>query len=187
MPDIVVGITGRKGHGKDTAAAGLFEHGFTPMKFAAPLKRMLESHLDYLGISQDIVERMVDGDLKEVESDLLCGRTPRFFMQKIGTEFGRDTIGETFWTDAFKLRSNLFDRVVCTDVRFPNEVDVIKSMGGLVIRIVRPAAQRTGGDDHPSERLIDTLTVDFEVQNISTPAALQELVVKLVMQHGAAQ
>ncbi|XAI95926.1 dNMP kinase [Microcystis phage Mwe-JY26] len=183
MADIVVGITGRKGHGKDTAAQGLYEHGFGPVKFAAPLKRMLEAHLDYLGVSEETVVRMIEGDLKEVETSFLCGKTPRFFMQRLGTEFGRDTIGETFWTDAFKARSAMFERVVCTDMRFPNEVETIKAMGGLTIRVKRPAAMKTGGDDHPSEALIDTLPVDFEVLNIGRPEDLQELVTKLVLQH----
>lgn len=170
----IVGFAGRKGAGKDTAAAMLISEGYRNIKFATPLKDMLRSYLGYRGVSYEIIERMVEGDLKEVPTDKLCGKTPRFFMQRIGTDFGRDMIGDTIWTDALKDHAALFDKVVCTDVRFPNEVATISEMGGVVIRVFDPKFEPPAGE-HQSEALIDTLETTFVVANNKNTRSIASL------------
>ena len=124
---------------------------------------------------------MIDGDLKEVATDLLGGKTPRNAMQTLGTEWGRDLVYQDIWVDSFMRRAMQFEDVVCSDVRFPNEVDIIRNAGGLVYRIERPVAE--GGNafsDHPSEKLIDTLDVDDVIKN---NAGLNELRAKIINIH----
>jgi hypothetical protein len=161
----LVGIAGRKGHGKDTAAAVLLVNDYENVKFAGALKEMVRAFLRYVGVEEDTIERMVEGDLKEVPNEHFGGKTPRFVMQTLGTEWGRDTIFDRLWINAFASRAKQFDAVVCTDMRFPNEVEEVKALGGVTIRIERPSAQRTGADDHPSEAMIDTLPVDYVLTN----------------------
>ena len=61
-------------------------------------------------------------------------------LQKIGTEEGRNVYGENIWikiTETWIKTFNLrgITRFIIPDVRFQNEVDWIKSLGGKVIKI----------------------------------------------------
>ena len=62
----LVAIAGRKGHGKDTAAQALIQKGYTNVKFADALKGMFRLMLAADGLQKPMIERLVDGDLKEL-------------------------------------------------------------------------------------------------------------------------
>lgn len=158
----IIGIAGRKNHGKDTAGQGL--RGFENVKFAGPLKEMTRTFMRYIGMSEETIERCVEGDMKETPLACFGGRSTRFFMQKLGTEFGREMIWEDIWTSAFQDRARQFEKVVCSDMRFPNEVDLIKRMGGRTVRVVNPS-QPMPADAHISETAIDMLPVSMEIVN----------------------
>ena len=158
----LIGLAGRKGHGKDTAAAGLT--GYENVKFAGPLKAMLRTFMEYVGLPAETIDRCIEGDMKEVPMPCFGGKTTRFAMQTLGTEWGRNTISDSLWVNAFHDRATQFDKVVCSDMRFPNEVQFIKDMGGTTVRIVDPRKSQST-DDHPSETAIDSLPVDYVVMN----------------------
>ena len=144
----VVGLCGAAGSGKTTAAAYLAERfGFERVRFAGPLKDMLR----VLGLGDDEIE----GGSKEKPSALLLGKTPRQAMQWLGTEWGRNLIGEDFWVNAWGTRAFRFPSVVAEDVRFKNEADAIRRMGGIVVRIDCPWAGSASGAGHSSEALPD--------------------------------
>lgn len=99
-------------------------------------------------------ERYVDGDLKETPHDLLGGKTPRQAMQWLGTEWGRFHFGDDFWINIWRaqVREALFGgRVVVDDVRFANEADAVRALGGIVVRIDCPWAGSSSGSGHASE------------------------------------
>ncbi|RWX28469.1 deoxynucleotide monophosphate kinase [Rhizobium leguminosarum] len=128
----VVAFTGVAGSGKSTATRYLVEqHGYTLVKFAGPLKDMMRA----LGLD----DRQIEGDLKEIPSDILAGRTPRHAMQTLGTAWGRDCIGEDFWIGLFMRRASIVTnaggRVVTDDCRFPNEAQAIRRLGGDIFKI----------------------------------------------------
>jgi hypothetical protein len=158
----VVGFAGPKRVGKSTCAQWLMQSGYVRLPFAGPLKDMLRA----IGLSS----RELDGDLKEVPCSLLCGKTPRHAMQTLGTEW-RNMIDQHLWTRIWTDRALQERRVVADDVRFPHEVDAIRSLGGKVIRIHRPGFEATG--EHASEALFDQLTYDGEIWNNSDELALQ--------------
>lgn len=164
----LIGLIGLKGSGKDTAADALETLGFQNVKFAGALKAMLRTLLSYQGADEVTIGRMIDGDLKEVPTDLLAGKTPRFAMQTLGTEWGRELIGQDFWLDTAMKKAATGDTVI-TDVRFPNEVDVVKSNGGTVIRVVAEGDTVFGengvGTDHASEVLMASLPEDLIIVN----------------------
>jgi hypothetical protein len=142
---ILIGFTGRIGAGKSTAARALYNRGFTRVRFAGPLKAMMAC----LGLS----EEEVDGSLKEEPRDLLCGKTPRYAMQTIGTEWGRQMIGDDIWIRAFKRTVESYGLhipLVCDDVRFQNEANAIRELGGVVVRVTR--GDRVADGIHASER-----------------------------------
>jgi hypothetical protein len=147
---MLIGLTGLAGSGKSEAARILIEQfGFERVKFADPLKNMIRRMLADMGHIAEDVERMIEGDLKEVEIPEL-GVTPRRLMVTLGTEWGRDLIRADLWTRLWAARVDQFDLVIADDVRFPNEVDAIRARGGALWKIDRPGLVR---GDHSSEAL----------------------------------
>lgn len=151
----LIGLLARKGAGKDTAAEVLLCRGYQNVKFAGPLKNMLRSLLAYQHVDAETIERMVEGDLKEEPTPYLAGKTPRFAMQRLGTEWGRDLIGGDFWASAGIACAGDLPTVI-TDVRFPNEVQAVELAGGIVIGIAADWIKPVQGE-HESEALIDDL------------------------------
>ena len=127
----VVALSGLAGSGKSTACRYLATKGFTLVKFAGPLKDMCRA----MGLTDEHIE----GSLKEVPCDLLGGRTPRHAMQTLGTQWGRDCIGESLWVDLWRSRAEKVlangGRVVTDDCRFANEAQIIRSLGGTILRL----------------------------------------------------
>lgn len=168
----LVGITGRAGSGKTTAAEALIACGWVRVKFAAPLKDMTRQFLISAGIPAREVERYIEGDRKEQPlPDHLGGVTPRRIMQTIGTEWGRCCIAPDLWVRIaeYQIASLLQDgrRVVVDDCRFDNEADVIRRLGGQVLALHGRDAGVDSG--HVSEA---GLRGDIEYQNTGTRAEL---------------
>lgn len=151
----LVGLIGRKGSGKDTAALALLPKGYANVKFAGALKDMLRCLLLTQGVDAKTVERMIEGDLKEEPTSLLGGRTPRYAMQTLGTEWGREIMDDALWVD-IAIRKALQGPTVITDVRFPNEMAAIKRAGGVCIGIKANWLSAQAGE-HESEALVDDL------------------------------
>lgn len=173
----VLAFTGLAGSGKSTAADYLVSLGYVRVKFAGPLKAMMRA----LGLT----DHHIEGDLKEVPTPLLAGKTPRYAMQTIGTDWGRDIIGPTLWTGLWHATvSDVLDnggRVVCDDCRFANEVEAVRNVGGRVLRL----HGRGGiGGGHVSES--QDFPVDCDVVNDGDMASLRvklEEVLPLVWRH----
>lgn len=142
----LIAFTGLAGSGKSTAAKHLVDHhGFTRIRFAGPLKDMMRA----LGLN----EREIERDLKEKPCELLGGKTPRYAMQTVGTEWGRDLIAPDLWIRAFNAalaKVPAGTPVVVDDCRFPNEADAIRVAGGALVRVERPGAG-AGAIGHSSE------------------------------------
>ena len=174
---VLIGITGRKGSGKDTAAQAL--DGFVNIKMAGALKAMVRAFMSYVGVPDDIIERCVEGDMKESPMACWDGRTTRYVMQTLGTEWGRDNISTDLWVNAFKAKARQHRKVVCTDVRFPNEVQAMHEEGGYVVRIKRPMDVKIE-DTHPSEAGIDYLIVNANISNSGSVEQLHAMMRKAV-------
>jgi len=177
---VLIGITGRKGSGKDSFAAYL---NATTVKMADPLKNMLRSLLHDADVPARDIERMIEGDLKEVPCDALNGATPRRAMQTLGTEWAKMIDHtHTLWSKIWRrhVESLLQDGVpvVCTDIRFEHEAAEVRALGGTLIRIVRPSVEAT--DFHPSEREMEGIEVDETIYNTGTLEDLQSQATEVV-------
>lgn len=164
----LVGLCGYARSGKSSVASFLFEkYGFTSVKMAGPLKDMLRA----LGLT----ESQIEGEHKETPAKILCGQTPRYAMQTLGTEWGRALIDEDFWVHVWAHRANSIlvrgGCVVCDDIRYSNEADKIRKLGGQVWQI-----RRNGPDQsiaHSSEAM-ENITFDAVIENKSTLRNLRE-------------
>ena len=152
-PDILprgvelVTLSGQARVGKDTVAKYLAsEYDFDVMSFAHALKAAVCAMLGWN-------ERHMDGDLKTIP-DPFWGVTPAEMFQFVGTEVGREALAKQFpWAFGEQdiwLRRVVRDmaevtpgtRILMTDGRFPNELNLTHTLGGLVVGIERPFEMR---------------------------------------------
>ena len=175
----IIGIAGVKGSGKSESVRVLESVGYTEVKMAGALKGMTNFYLEYIGLNEQERFDRIEGHLKEVPDDAFLGKTSRQFQQFLGTDFGRKLISDDIWTSAFTKRAAGFELVACSDVRFPNELDLIRSMGGKVYRVERDT-ETNEYSLHESEKHIPTLDVDGVIDNNGTLEQLREAILKLV-------
>jgi len=156
----------------------------------------------YYGFDGGIMIPYLNNGYKKGEEPLkyLIKLTPRKLLQLLGTEAGRNIIHPNIWVNA--LFSDYVpiddapiykgDRVVdegliypnwiITDMRFPNELQVVKDRGGITIRVNRPkyayesdlpekssplqhAERGKELHNHPSETALDNAEFDFVIDN----------------------
>jgi hypothetical protein len=135
----LVALTGAAGSGKSTAADYLVGTGWQRVKFAGPLKDMMRALYRGAGLHDDQIERRIEGDLKEQVDPLLGFETPRWAMQTLGTQWGRELITRNLWAGIAesRIRAHLQagERVVVDDCRFENEAALVRALGGRVVRL----------------------------------------------------
>ena len=153
---ILIGICGKKGHGKDTIASYFTSRsGFVQLAFADPLKDAVKA---LFNVSDTQLH-----DPKEKEMvDPRWNMTPRQMMQKLGT-FIRDNLYEDFFVDHLSERSFGIPRVCVSDVRRQNEAKFIKDAGGILIKVFRPGMEDL--DNHESETDLENINENYLVFN----------------------
>lgn len=172
---LVVGFAGAKQSGKSTITQILMaKHGVVGMGFAQPLRTFIG---DLLGLPQDVLEEVKE----EQVPGLRAGVTPRYLMQTLGTEWGRTLIDPDLWVKvAMRDAINALERgyaVAFADVRFANEAEAIRNLGGVIIEIVRPG---TAIDPHVSEKGLPRELIDDTVTNDGTPQELYNRVLDVL-------
>jgi hypothetical protein len=168
----IIGISGKKEHGKDTVAniiLNTIPGKFKTLSFARPIK-------ESLSISMNIpIEYFDDRDKKEVILEE-WGQTPRQLAQWYGTDVFRNQIDPDIWIKNMEFRINAFyndkknqDKViVITDARFDNELELIWRLGGKVWNVdASERVKRINKDTHISENGI-TLKPDIYIDNNGT-------------------
>lgn len=170
MSSIVV-FCGYKGSGKTEAAKVLRQgYGYHVIKLAEPLKAMAKTLLKYLDINEFAINEYINGSCKETPLRSLHV-TPRYLMQTLGTEWGRNLINPDIWTEIAQNRIqdlvNSRNDVVVDDIRFPNELDMVKEFAGrhkvVTVWVHNP---RVGCDDtHASETSISQSDCDVVIRS----------------------
>ena len=172
----VIGLSGRSGAGKDTLARILYSrHGYVRHAFADPLRDMALA-----------IDPTVFGDFGEAwgltEAVDIFGwdyvkqwPTVRRFLQRLGTEGVRNHLGADTWVRLTEQRIAASDApaIVLTDVRYPNEVDLVRRLGGLWVWIERPGTNAAAG--HVSEEALRAEDADVIVHNSVGVERLEEL------------
>lgn len=153
---VIIGLLGPAGAGKSSVATHLVEnYGATRYSLASPLKEIAMRTLD-------LTPEQVWGTQQQKETvDPRYGFTPRWFLQRLGTEGCRAVLGDSVWTDACLARiTREAPRVaVIEDVRFVNEALAVTLAGygneavtsSSVWRMESPARETSADATHASE------------------------------------
>lgn len=181
------------GVGKDTLAEYLInDYGFVRISYAESLYREVA---EAFGVT---VAFLANRETKETPLAALClancreagfvtqmlalypedgtealsmPRSPRWVLQNWGTEYRRRLFGDTYWLDRVdsKIAAVAGCDIVITDVRFPNEIEHVKTMGGVLVRVRRVELEEQVKDSpavqHASQTEIRNYKADFEVFN----------------------
>jgi len=144
---MIIGLGGKAGSGKSTAAAYLAGKGFEELAFADPLK-------EGAGILFGFNPEQTHGAFKD-RLDHRIGRTPREVLQSLG-DFTRVIWPEAFISAVRRQLHRAMGSVVISDVRFLNEARALELLGAILIRIERQGAGAVGGiESHASEIELD--------------------------------
>lgn len=159
----LVGIHGRARSGKDTLADFLVRHhNWKRIGLADPLRLFVSQ------ITGIPVEDLMDGDVKEAPLPWLGGKSPRQLMQTLGTEWGREYVCSDVWLCVAErligeAAKQGYAGVVVPDIRFDNEAEWIKELGGTLVHLHRDGVAEVAG--HKSEAGVDPSLVDLHVDN----------------------
>ena len=159
---MLIGFSGCKNVGKDTLSDYLVEkYNFIKYSYATPLK-------DACKILFLLTEDQLYDQNKKEEIDERWGLSPRQMFQIVGTDFFREKINKDFWIQHFKYwySINKDKNIVVVDCRFQNEIDLIKELNGITIKIER---NTNIIDNHISESGIMSLSnFDYIIDNNSS-------------------
>lgn len=156
---MIIGIAGPARSGK-SVLSGEFRRltefrglPFHEKPFAGPLKAMLAA---------------VGVDVSDAGKNVFDTRflvTPRILMQTLGTEWGRK-LNPDCWINVWRSQLPDDGLVVVPDVRFDNEADVIRAMGGQIIHVTRrQTAEMAAVPAHASEAGIKRHKSDIIFRN----------------------
>lgn len=193
---MIIGLIGLINSGKGTVGSMLIEQGFQHESFANSLKdatasifnwdrAMLEGDTSASRAQRETVDEWWNERLQ------IPDFTPRVALQILGTDILRNHFHADIWVLSMEARiKDAKQNVVITDVRFPNEVRIIRELGGKIVRIKRgddPEWFSLAASDHESMPVIYPnvhaseyswagTTPDYLIDNKGTIGDLREIV-----------
>jgi hypothetical protein len=178
---MILGLSGIARSGKDTVGNYLVEHhGFKKLAFADRMREMAfaidpvvaydKFQIQTLG-NEEVSTAVIPVHFMELVNNVGYDESKdnpevRRFLQRLGTEAGRNIWGDDFWTNVVRdkiIHEGRFDRWVITDTRFRNEAECVKDMQGYVVRIERTGIEAPNA--HISERDLAEWNFDYFLKN----------------------
>lgn len=168
--------------GKSTAAKYLqSDMGFLAMSFSSPMKLLILRFI--LGFYAGGGDERAAGtwanqffENKNLPIQEIPGApTMRHLLDSFGSTWGRNEVNENVWVEQARRRVDLlqndgrFNGAVFDDVRHQNEADMIRSLGGKLIKIVMPGLVTP---DLQSEGNLEDLVFDSIVFNAGSKGDL---------------
>jgi len=139
-------------------------------------ERIFDEKFLTLKEAEDYIENNLFGMNLE---PVLWKMTVRELLQRCGTEAMRHGLHQNVWVNAlmskYKIKEetvysgdgiktyNDYPNWIISDTRFYNELNAVKSKGGICIRVNRDDNKTTS--THPSERELDDAEFDYVIQN----------------------
>lgn len=167
----MIGLSGYARSGKDAVALILVEeHGYVRVSWADKLREAVYALNPMMVGGRGGLGAMRYADLIDwkgyegAKDDPIFGAEVRRTLQRMGTEAGRNVLGENVWVDALLAGLDPNVNFVIPDTRFPNEASAISlRLGGQVWRVNRPGFAPT--NNHPSETALDGWQFDVHIKN----------------------
>ena len=149
---MIIGLCGTIGSGKDTVANYLVQtHSFIKVSYGSILKDVVSS---VFGWKRELMEgdTLTSRAFRDQEDNwwseqLQKSITPRNMLQTIGTDVFRKHFHADIWVIALQhqileiqkqaQKAESHVNIVITDCRFPNEIELVKKLGGVMIKVVR--------------------------------------------------
>lgn len=173
----IIGLCGKKQSGKNTFAKLAREYAIRIGEIALA-DALKEFCIEYLGLSRkncfgtDADKNQIIGTwgrmfnqniLLEFNKNTLAPLSAREVLQVVGTEIFRRNFWDDIWIDILlrkvKTMERKYDFIFITDVRFPNEVDRLKTSGAKIVRLFRDTGC-SNSISHASELSMDTIPLD---------------------------
>ena len=161
---MIIGISGKAGSGKDTAARMLeIIYANPEISYEDYCNRNYSKFADisithFADTLKDTAMTMCvlgewDVNTQEGKKRTIdwLGITVRELLQKLGTCV-RQGIDNEFWIKSLYAGTEDWKNIIIADVRFPEEVKSIRDRGGVILRLEREGA---GAGDHISETALD--------------------------------
>jgi hypothetical protein len=168
---MIIGLSGYAQSGKDTVAQILIsEFGFTRVAFADKIRELLVQ-----------IDPLIDGTGKRVSDvveafgweDAKRFHEVRRLLQDLGVG-ARNVFGKNFWVAIATKDLDPHTDYVFTDVRFTNEANILKELGGHIWRVHRPGYEAVNG--HVSEHELNEWNFDEMVYNAGSLDDLSDVV-----------
>ena len=172
---MIIGISGKAGSGKDTAAKmlevlyanpNIFYEDFANKRY----KKFADIQIvHFADILKETVQTLFgigewETNTQEGKKKTISwiGKTVRELLQGVGQGL-RDAIDPNLWVKALFANTEGWSNYIIADVRYPNELEAIKERDGILIRIDRNGA---GAGNHSSETALDDYKEwDFHIGN----------------------
>lgn len=161
MKPRIIAFGGKRGAGKTHLANWLHsEHQFVRRKFSEPIREHLIQIMMANGADNYVhAVSYFEYPAKEQPCKYLYGKTPREALKSLGA-WGRENVDQDIWVDpvytAICRILNMGNSVVVDDVRYPNELRALQSLGAYTFYV-------NGGvttDVDPTENSIDRYFFD---------------------------
>ena len=167
---MIIGLIGYARSGKDTVANVLVnKFGFTRLAFADGIRNALYETNPLVGNSHRVKTVVDNYGWDEAKADPEIRR----LMQAFGVA-ARNHISSTVWVDIVKGQLHPSRNYVITDVRFMNEVEMLKDEYAQVWRIIRPNVNAV--NNHVSEHELDGYEADHTLFNDGSVEDLETLI-----------
>lgn len=150
----IVGLSGYPGVGKDTIAKMLHPRGYVRIAFADPIRNLA---YDLDPAVHDQVE-MFGWEKAYGGRDSYVRR----YLQKLGQK-AREHLYAGIWIDVALQHIGVEGNYVITDVRYINEAEHIRALGGKLVRVERPGHGPV--NSHQSELEMDGYQYDAFLLN----------------------
>lgn len=168
----IIGLSGYARSGKNTVADILSSlYGYEQRAFADRLKGFV-FQINGLVFNQEHGVHRVQEAVGFYGADAAKEKAPEYrrLLQEVGTK-SREFFGADVWVNSCFGTMEVGHPYVITDVRFKNEAERIRSVGGAVFRVDRPGVGPI--NDHVSEIEMDDWPFDATIENDGSLLDLQ--------------
>lgn len=171
---MIIGLSGYARSGKDEVAKILVEkYDYKRMAFADPIREFVLKVNPILETGHRVGELVKEFGWEVAKSK----DETRRLLQATGI-VARELFGQEFWIEQLLKNIEYENSIVIPDVRFKNEMAIIRQMEGKVFRVVRTGVKPV--NSHISEVELDDAYFEAHILNEGTLEDLDNYVTNLM-------